>query len=120
MSELEEYLEFAKSVAEDAGKVMLKYFKAGVSQRYKADKTIVTVADEEINQLVIDRIGQKYPEHSVLGEEASNDKTHQYAWICDPIDGTNPYARGLPVSTFSLALTKDGRSIIGVILDPFT
>lgn len=120
MSELENYLEFAKELAEEAGDIMLKYFKPDVQHRFKEDKTIVTIADEEINQLVIDKVEQKFPEHSVLGEEGSNDKQHEYAWICDPIDGTNPYSKGIPVSTFSLALAKNGKPIVGVILDPFT
>src|SRR5665213_503488 len=120
MNEYNEYLDFAKELAREAGDIMLKYFKPDIEQHYKADKTLVTVADEKINQLVIDRVGQTYPEHSVLGEEASNDKQAEYAWICDPIDGTNPFAKGLPVSTFSLALTKDGCPIVGVIMDPFT
>ena len=118
--ELNEYLDFAKAVAQEAGEIMRKYFISEVQHYFKEDKTIVTIADEKINQLVINRVQETYPEHSVLGEEASSDKQHQYAWICDPIDGTNPYSKGIPVSTFSLALTKDGEPILGVILDPFT
>ncbi len=117
---MNEYLEFAKELAEEAGKIMLKYFNSDLQQRYKEDKTLVTVADEEINQIVIDRVKSAYPEHSVLGEEASNDRQNELAWICDPIDGTNPFSKGLPVSTFSLALTKEGEPIVGVICDPFT
>lgn len=118
--ELTSYLDFAKAVAQEAGVIMREYFVSEVQHRFKEDKTIVTIADEKINQLVIERIQEAYPQHSVLGEEASNDKQHQYAWICDPIDGTNPYSKGIPVSTFSLALTKAGTPIVGVILDPFT
>jgi myo-inositol-1(or 4)-monophosphatase len=117
---MEEYLNFAKELAAEAGEIMLKYFKPGVQHHFKADKTIVTIADEEINQLVIDRVGVKYPEHSVLGEEASNDTKSNLAWICDPIDGTRPYSLGIPVSTFSLAFAEEGVPLVGVIYDPFT
>lgn len=98
---------------------MLTHFHSDVAHREKDDKTIVTIADEEINQLVIDEVEKAYPEHSVFGEEASNDKKHTYAWVCDPIDGTVPYAKGLPVSVFSLALVKDGTPLVGVVYDPF-
>jgi fructose-1,6-bisphosphatase/inositol monophosphatase family enzyme len=116
---MNEYLEFAKKIALQAGEIMLKHFHVDVEQREKSDNTIVTVADEEINQLVIDEVGRIYPDHSVFGEEASNDNNHEYAWVCDPIDGTVPYSKGLPVSVFSLALVKDGVPIVGVVYDPF-
>src|SRR6185437_220297 len=98
---MEEYLDFAKSLAQEAGQIMLEYFKPDVQHHLKEDKTIVTIADEKINRLVINKVEKVFPDHSVLGEEASNTKTHEYAWICDPIDGTNPYSKGIPVSTFS-------------------
>ena len=41
-------------------------------------------------------------------------------WVCDPIDGTAMYARKIPLSVFSLALTEDGKPKIGVVYDPFT
>lgn len=116
---MNEYLNFAKRVALQAGDIMLKHFHADVEHREKEDKTIVTIADEKINQLVIEEVEKAFPEHSVFGEEASNDKQHEYAWVCDPIDGTVPYAKGLPVSVFSLALVKDGEPIVGVVYDPF-
>ncbi len=43
----------------------------------------------------------------------------EYTWVCDPVDGTVPFSHGIPVSTFSLALTKNGESILGVVYDPF-
>lgn len=116
---MNDYLKFATNLALDAGQIMEEHFHAAVEFREKTDLTIVTVADEAINQLVIDRVAASYPEHSVFGEEASDNKGHQYAWVCDPIDGTVPYAKGLPVSVFSLALTKDGVPIVGVVYDPF-
>jgi fructose-1,6-bisphosphatase/inositol monophosphatase family enzyme len=116
---MEDYLKFAKRVALQAGDIMLEHFHEEVEHREKADKTIVTVADEAINQMVIEEVEKAYPEHSVFGEEASTDKQSEFAWVCDPIDGTVPYANGVPVSVFSLALVKDGVPIVGVVYEPF-
>lgn len=44
-----EYLEFAKQIAYEAGKIMLKYFNAKDISSYKGDKTIVTLADNNQN-----------------------------------------------------------------------
>jgi myo-inositol-1(or 4)-monophosphatase len=38
--------------------------------------------------------------------------------VCDPIDGTIPFSHGYPIFTFSLALTKNGESILAVVYDP--
>ena len=114
----EQYLAFAKQLAYDAGDVMLKYFRA-TDTVWKSDSTPVTQADTEINSLVIERILAAYPDHSVLGEEESSNLGHEYTWVCDPVDGTMPYSHGLPISTFSLALCRDGAPQIGVVYDPF-
>lgn len=118
---MDEYLQFAKQLALDAGEIMRRHFHKDVSVREKEDKSIVTVADEEINRLVVLRVAEAYPEHAVFGEEESAMKRSKYIWVCDPIDGTIPYAKGMLVSVFSLALVgaDDGQPIIGVVYDPF-
>ena len=116
---LEEYLEFAKDIAQYAGEVMRKYFKENNGASYKGDKTIVTLADTEINAYLIKKVKEKYPSHSVDGEEEQFGKS-DYVWVCDPVDGTAMYARHIPVAVFSLALVIKGEAKIGVVYDPFT
>jgi len=113
------YLEFAKSLADEAGDIMRKYFNQSDISHYKGDNTIVTVADEEINKMVIERVREAYPEHGVFGEEGSEGVEREYLWLCDPIDGTGMFARGVPVAVFSLALVVDGDPVMGVVYDPF-
>jgi len=113
------YLEFAKEIAKEAGKIMLKYFNQDKKSSYKEDNTIVTIADTEINDYLIKRVKVEFPTHSVDGEENKFGNSN-YVWVCDPIDGTAMYARGIPTSVFSLALVIDGEPIVGVIYDPFT
>lgn len=117
---MEEYLSFAKGLALEAGEIMLEHFKVGVASHEKEDESIVTIADEKINRMVIEEVAKKYPGFSVFGEEESSNKNSEYVWVCDPIDGTVPYAKGMPVSAFSLALVKNGEPLIGVVYDPFT
>lgn len=115
----EEYLEFAKDIAKKAGEIMQKYFNIDNGASYKGDKTIVTLADKEINSYLIERVKEKYPNHSVDGEEEKFGNSN-YVWICDPVDGTAMYARHIPVAVFSLALVVDGTPIVGVVYDIFT
>ncbi|PID98824.1 hypothetical protein CSA80_03890 [Candidatus Saccharibacteria bacterium] len=115
----QEYLEFATSLALEAGEIMHKYFGADSGPRFKHDNSVVTIADEEINDLVIRRVKQTYPDHDINGEEASNQNGSKYVWVCDPIDGTAKFAAQVPVSVFSLALVIDGKPEVGVIYAPF-
>lgn len=119
MNEYENYLQFAKEIAKEAGLIMKKYFSRKDIFSYKGDKTIVTLADKEINSYLIKKVKEIFPTHSIDGEEEQFGES-KYVWVCDPIDGTAVYARNIPVAVFSLALVIDGISTIGVIYDPFT
>lgn len=119
MSEYENYLAFAKDIAKEAGVIMKKYFQRKDISSYKVDKTIVTLADKEINTYLIKRVKEQFPNHSVDGEEEKFGQSN-YVWVCDPVDGTAMYARNIPVAVFSLALVIDGYPVVGVIYDPFT
>lgn len=114
------YKDFACELAYAAGKIMRDHFAAGVTIEWKAEDTPVTAADRMINALVIESIKKEFPDHRILAEEG-NDLLggSEYLWVCDPLDGTMPFAHGVPVAAFSLALTLQGRSILGVIYDPF-
>ena len=117
---MKDYLKTASTLALQAGDIMLKYFKVGMTHKFKEDLSIVTNADEEINKLVINTINKKYPKHSIIGEEESSENKSNLVWLCDPIDGTWQYAKGIPVSVFSLALVVKGKPQLGVVYDPFT
>ena len=110
----------AQSLALKAGKIIKTELKLGITREWKADATPVTAVDQQINQLVIDTIHEEFPEHSILAEEGSDlSRSQEYVWVCDPIDGTFPFMHGIPISTFTLALVRNGQPILGLIYDPF-
>jgi fructose-1,6-bisphosphatase/inositol monophosphatase family enzyme len=115
-------LGIAKLLAKEAGKTMLGYFNnAAADPTLKTDRTIVTKADTEINSRVIEVLTKETPGYSIWGEEEKSIITDApYTWVCDPVDGTMPFSKGLPISTFALALVdKNGDSVVGVAYDPF-
>jgi len=118
---MEEYKKFAKGFAKRAGEIMRESFVLGMSKEWKSkDNTPVTEANSKINKMLIEEVRAKWPKHSVMGEEESSIKEgSEYDWVCDPIDGTIPYSHGIPICMFSLALVKNGKSILGVAYDPF-
>lgn len=113
-------LELAKSIAKEAGVIILKYFDGDQSIEIKEDASPVTIADKMVNSLVIKRLAEVFPEDGVVGEEES---TSTYGmgrkWICDPIDGTQAYTLGIPSAMFSLAFVVDGKPVVGVAYDAF-
>ncbi len=118
---MENYLKLAQEIANDSAVIALKYFGFETEKTWKSDNTPLTEADTEINSLVIRKVQEKYPDHSIQGEEESLKKEgSKYIWVCDPIDGTMPYSLGLPTFTFSLALVdqNDGQPILGLVNDP--
>ena len=116
---MKEYLDFAVDIAYKAGNIMKKYFNQNNGAYYKNDKTIVTIADNEINEMLIDNVKNKFPSHCVDGEEKQFNASN-YVWVCDPIDGTAMFARHIPVAVFSLALVIDGVPNVAVVYDPWT
>ena len=117
-TEINDYLEFAKQTAVKAAIIFKKYFENDAHTEYKENNTPVTVADKEINRLVIQEIQIAYPGHDVLGEEESSlENDSDWVWICDPIDGTNVFTWRLPYACFMLALTHKGKVLVSVIYD---
>lgn len=118
---MEEYLEFTKKLAKEAEEIALKYFSFETETTWKGDNTPLTMADTEINDLVIKRINETYPTHSIYGEEKSDIKDgSEYTWVCDPIDGTMAFSVGLPIFVFSIALVNqsNGQPVLGLVNDP--
>ncbi len=118
---MKNFIDFAIEMGEQAGEIIRTNFVPHMKFESKEDGSPLTITDTRINRLIIDEVHKEYPEHNILGEEES-DQSHssEYLWVCDPIDGTIPFSHGLPISTFSLALLKDGVPIVGVIANPFT
>jgi fructose-1,6-bisphosphatase/inositol monophosphatase family enzyme len=115
---MNEKLEFAVGLAREAGEIMKENFSLGMKKEWKEDDSPITVTDIAINTLVLKAIQEKYPMHSFVGEEGSKVIDSEYTWVCDPVDGTVPFSHGFPTFVFSLALTRNGESILGVIYDP--
>ena len=116
----ESYLDIALDLSKKAGTVMRNNFAAGMKKEWKDERSPVTATDLAINAMILTEIKSNFPGHSILAEEESDhDESHEYVWICDPVDGTHNFSHGLPTATFALALLHKGQPILGVILDPF-
>ena len=57
---MEEYLEFAISIAKYAGNKIREGFSNELELNYKSDKTVVTEIDKDINHYLIQKVKEKY------------------------------------------------------------
>lgn len=95
-----------------------------VESRWKRDGTRVTSADLEISTRVQNFIKKAFPSDDFCSEEdlpapSENPRAlkARFAWVLDPIDGTNNFARGIPLCAISLALLENGFPVYGVLYD---
>jgi myo-inositol-1(or 4)-monophosphatase len=121
VDEPNEFLNFAVTAAQRAGKIILENLghisKNDISQKKESD--FVTWVDTESEQIIINTIKERYPDHSFLAEESVHEPdTDSYRWIIDPLDGTTNYIHQYPVFSVSIALEYHGERIAGVIYDP--
>lgn len=113
-------LDAAVEMALAAGEVTLKYFQRGnFTVERKADRSPVTVADREAEQLLRQRIAQHFPDDGIVGEEfGESPGTSGYRWILDPIDGTKSFIFGVPLYGTMVGVELAQHSVIGVIHIP--
>ena len=96
-----------------------------VVSEWKADDTRVTFADFAISEKIFEELQPSFPDDQFLSEESGlMDEVvpleARYAWVLDPIDGTNNYALGMSSCAISLALLKKGEPIYGLVYDGST
>jgi myo-inositol-1(or 4)-monophosphatase len=123
-----EFAHVAEGIARQAGALLRGFYAKGVATEYKGDVDLVTQADRESEQLIVDKLKAVFPSHGVYGEEGTRDRLEsEYRWYIDPLDGTTNFAHGFPAFCIVLGLERrvaglapdaDGEMIAGVIYDP--
>jgi histidinol phosphatase-like enzyme (inositol monophosphatase family) len=79
----------------------------------------VTEADRAAETAMRRLIEERYPDHSVAGEEfGSRSGSSTYGWSLDPIDGTRSFTCGLPTWTTLIALLEKGQPVLGIVDAP--
>ena len=92
----------------------------------KKNEDPVTLADLEVNKVIINRIKEKYRDINwdILSEEnvkiESNycNRNADWLWVFDPLDGTKDFIQNTGNYAMHLALNYKQRPILGIILIP--
>jgi myo-inositol-1(or 4)-monophosphatase len=115
-----ERIVIAEKAVQQTGDRLRELFQSGkYSEKMKADRTLVTAADREADQMVEAIISERYPKDGILSEEKSTVFPEtEHAWVVDPLDGTVNFSHGLVYWGVSLAHMKDGIPENGAIYFP--
>jgi myo-inositol-1(or 4)-monophosphatase len=117
----DDLLDAAIAAARAGGAVLIEALRRPMEVEQKNERTsIVTWADLTAQEAIVRVIGERFPEHAILGEEGGVEVGGAAAtWLVDPLDGTSNYAHGIPFACTSVAVRDSDGLAAGAILDPF-
>ncbi len=113
------YLSAASEIAREAGALLARYFEQRVAVEYKGDFDVVTEADRASESLIVSRLKSRFPGHSIVAEEGFGvDRSSEFIWYVDPLDGTTNFAHGFPMFAVTMGLEQAGELVAAVTYDP--
>jgi histidinol-phosphatase len=113
-------LDIAIDLGRRAGELTLQWFRdPALEIEMKGDGSPVTAADRAAETFIREELGRRCPGDAVLGEELDDTVgTTGRTWSIDPIDGTYPFTKGVPLYSSLLAMSDEHGPAIGVITIP--
>ena len=118
---MQKELDVAKSLALDAGKILMAYYQSDISIDWKAPGDPVTAADREASELIVGGLRLEFSDHAVLCEEEPDDlgrlqRTH--VWMVDPMDGTREFIEHRGEFAVQIGLVIERTPVLGVVYQP--
>lgn len=110
----------AMAAADAGGRAALRYFRRpDLRVEWKADESPVTVADREAEAACYAIIRAAFPDDAWLGEETGEvGGGSGRRWICDPIDGTRNFVRGVPLWATLVACEEHDQVVAAAVMIP--
>jgi myo-inositol-1(or 4)-monophosphatase len=109
------HLAGAEMISTLGREITVEYKQAGRGQELPTNP--VSNVDHAVEALVRGRIGERFPEHGIVGEEVEQqpDPDREFLWVIDPVDGTTNFVNGFPLFAGSVGVLHRGRPIAGAI-----
>ncbi len=112
---------FAIDLIKQAG----EYIRQQIDERYEIERKtgkgdLVTEIDRAVEQLIVDRIQDAYPDHHIVGEEGISTGPADLTgtvWFVDPIDGTLNFIHQKRMFAISVAIMIDEVVEYGFVYD---
>jgi len=112
-----------KNIALEASKVIMEIYKRDFKVEYKDDKSPLTEADLQANEIICNSLKNLYPNIPIMSEENKQTdyeirKNWEYYWCIDPIDGTKEFVKKNDEFTVNIALIHNQEPVLGVVYAP--
>ncbi len=130
---LSDCLDAAVTAAHAAAAILQAYShnRAELVIDTKKRNDLVSQADREAEQAIIDILLERTPDLGIVAEESGGRHAGQATWYIDPLDGTTNFLHGIPQYAVSIALVahagtvvsggeplRQDTPVIGVVYDP--
>ena len=110
------------AAALQAGAGIMQHYKNGVEAEEKSDKSPVTQADRDAEDIIERALAALVPEIQMIGEEACSehvpDKLAPHFFLVDPLDGTRDFVAKRKDFTVNIGLISGSVPVAGVIYAP--
>jgi myo-inositol-1(or 4)-monophosphatase len=111
--------DLARHASREAGNILISRFGRVNHITKKGEIDLVTEADVQAEDVIVDIIRSRFPQDSILAEErGEHARDRERVWLIDPLDGTTNFAHGFPFFSVSIAFQVDGQSVLGIVSNP--
>ena len=121
-TDVRESLRIATGLAEEAGRLALRWFRRPIAIDNKAGGGAfdpVTEADRAVESFLRAELSRRFPDDRIVGEEAGESGgPGPRRWVLDPIDGTRAFVSGSPLWGTMVGLDDGERAIGGIVCAP--
>ncbi len=106
--------------AQAGGQILKQYFGQTLEIEQKSMAAdIRSKADLGSESAILSILEKDFPDYNILSEEAGKiDKGSQFAFIIDPLDGSNNFIMGIPNFSVIIALQKNKETVFGLVYQP--
>lgn len=86
---------------------------------YKGLNNVVSYVDKETEKMLVEGLKSLLPEAGFITEEGTieQNRSTEWLWIIDPLDGTANFVHGLPMFSVSIGLMHQNEMVLGVIYE---
>lgn len=116
MKELETRKQELFAISKKAYEVIKSGFNNVKTSTEKTRGDFVTDVDVASEKIILEYLGEKFPDDSLITEESDNKAgVSGFSWIIDPLDGTNNFLRGLPFAGLQIAVLQNEKPVLGLL-----
>lgn len=111
----------AVKLAREAGAVLMEIYATDFDVDYKSASDPVTEADRRVNDLLVARLRESFPNDAIVAEETADDSEallRGRCWYVDPLDGTKEFIAKNGEFSVMIGLAIDGEARLGVVYKP--